>query len=125
MAKPNHQMEIPSNAEDLMALAKRILARDATLAGKSPARKIKGWARFPDALATAEKQHKASNTLYRQAVEAREIRDVVLGHVGPTKPHTVRHFVTAMHNQLWQHDGNREELLREWGFDIPTSSAKS
>jgi hypothetical protein len=127
MAKQNYRIDIPTNADDLIALAKRILAKDTALADASPVKGVKDWSKFQTTTATADTNNNTSNDLYRQAEEATQNRDLALGHTGQMKPSTVRYFVAAARDVLLGVNKGNEQALGEWGFDVsysPTNGTK-
>jgi hypothetical protein len=114
---------MPNNADGLIGLAKRILAKDTALADASPVKNIKDWGQFPTITATAETNNNASTDLYRQAEQATQNRDNALGKGGQMKPNTVRYFVAAARDVLLGINKGNEQALGEWGFDVSYSAA--
>jgi hypothetical protein len=121
MAKQNYRVDVPISPNDLIALAKRILAKDTALADDSPVKNIKDWAQFQNVTTTADTNNNQSNDLYRKAEEATQNRDNALGHTGQLKPSTVRYFVTAARDVLLGINKGNEQALGEWGFDVSYS----
>jgi hypothetical protein len=129
MAKQTFSVDVPTNPDDLIALAKAILAKDSALGANSPFKNIKNWANFATLNGTADTQNTASNTLYQQAEEATELRDNALGQTGQLKENTVRWFVTSARDVLLGLNKGQEQQLGEFGFNVTygpaTSAAKA
>lgn len=125
MAKQNYRVDVPINANELIALAKRILAKDVALADTSPVKNVKDWVQFQTVTNTADTNNNSSNDLYRQAEEATQNRDNALGHTGQLKPGTVRYFITAARDVLLGINKGNEQALGEWGFDVSYSGTSN
>jgi hypothetical protein len=129
MAKQTFSVDVPTNPDDLIALAKALLAKDTALGANSPFKNIKNWSNFPALNGTADTQNNTSNTLYQQAEEATELRDNALGQTGQLKENTVRWFVTSARDVLLGLNKGSEQQLGEYGFNVTygpaTSAAKA
>jgi hypothetical protein len=125
MAKQTFSVDVPTNADDLIALAKAILAKDAALGANSPFKNIKNWTAFTGLNGTADTSNTASNTLYQQAEEATQTRDNALGQSGQMKENTVRWFVTSARDVLLGLNKGQEQQLGEFGFNVTYGPATS
>jgi hypothetical protein len=129
MANKTFSVEIPINPDDLITLAKAILAKDTTLGANSPFKNIKNWTNFAPLNSSADTSNTSSNTLYQQAEEATQARDNSLGQSGQMKENTVRWFVTSARDVLLGLNKGSEQALGEYGFNVTyganTSAAKA
>jgi hypothetical protein len=75
----NMRINIPSNPNDLITLAKAILAQHTKLGTASPLNGINGVAGFGAQVGAADTNNQQANTLYEQAKTATEARDNALG----------------------------------------------
>lgn len=121
MPKPALRITIPTNPDDLIDLAKAILAKHAADGDESPLNNLPNQSQVSNKLALADDRNKASKEFYRQAEKATQDRDLCLGISGTLTPGTIRHFVTASRDILTGiHKGN-EQSLGAWGFEVATS----
>ncbi len=129
MPKQTFSVDVPTNPDDLIALAKAILAKDTALGANSPFKNIKNWASFPTLNGTADTSNDSSKTLYQQAEEATQTRDNALGQTGQLQPNTVRWFVNSARDVLLGLNKGSEQQLGEYGFNVTygpaTSAAKT
>jgi hypothetical protein len=129
MANKTFSVEIPTNPDDLITLAKAILAKDTALGANSPFKNIKNWSNFAPLNATADTSNQSSQSLYQQAEEATQARDNALNQSGQMKEFTVRWFVTSARDVLLGLNKGSEQALGEYGFNVtytaPTAAAKA
>jgi enamine deaminase RidA (YjgF/YER057c/UK114 family) len=118
MAKQTFSVDVPTNADDLITLAKAIIAKDAALGASSPFKNIKNWSAFSGLNGTADTNNKSSNDLYQQAEEATQQRDIALGQTGQLHENTVRWFVTSARDVLLGLFKGSEQQLGEYGFNV-------
>ena len=62
MAKQTFSVDVPTNPDDLIALAKAILAKDAALGTNSPFKNIKNWTAFTGLNGTADTNINTAST---------------------------------------------------------------
>jgi hypothetical protein len=62
MAKQTFSVDVPTNPDDLIALAAKLLAKDTALGANSPFKNIKNWSAFTGLNGTADTNNTASNT---------------------------------------------------------------
>jgi hypothetical protein len=122
MAKQTFSVDIPVNADDLITLAKALLAKDTAMGATSPFKNIKNWSAFTGLNGTADTSNVSSNTLYQQAEEATQTRDNALGQTGQLKENTVRWFVTSARDVLLGLNKGSEQALGEYGFNVTYGS---
>jgi hypothetical protein len=125
MAKNTFSVDVPTNPDDLIALAAKLLAKDTALGANSPFKNIKNWSAFAALNGTADTNNTASNTLYQQAVEATQTRDNALGQTGQLREDTVRWFVTSARDILLGLNKGNEQQLGEYGFTVTYGPAGS
>jgi len=129
MAKNTFSVDVPTNPDELIALAFKLLAKDTALGANSPFKNIKNWSAFSGLNGTADTSNDSSKTLYQQAEEATQVRDNALGQVGQLKENTVRWFVTSARDVLLGLNKGSEQQLGEYGFNVTygpaTSTAKT
>jgi hypothetical protein len=61
MAKQTFSVDVPTNPDDLIALAAKLLAKDTALGANSPFKNIKNWSAFTGLNGTADTNNTASN----------------------------------------------------------------
>ena len=116
------RINIPSNPDDLITLAKTILAQHTKLAAASPLNGINGIAGFGAQVGTADTNNQQASLLYEQAQTATEARDNALGS-DVTTPGYVRYFVAAARDVLAGQNKGSEHKLGDWGFQVIDSAA--
>ncbi len=129
MAKQTFSVDVPTNPDDLIALAKAILAKDTALGANSPFKNIKNWSNFSTLNGTADTSNASSKSFYQQAEEATQTRDNALGQTGQLLENTVRWFVNSARDVLLGLNKGSEQQLGEYGFNVTygpaTSAAKA
>ena len=116
------RINIPGNPDDLITLAKAILAQHVKLGATSPLNGINGIAGFGAQVTSADTSNQQAATLYEQAKTATEARDNALGS-DLTTPGYVRYFVAAARDVLAGQNKGSEHKLGEWGFEVIASTA--
>lgn len=116
------RINIPGNPDDLIALAKAILAQHTKLGAASPLNGINGIAGFGALVTAADNSNQQASTLYEQAKTATEARDNALGS-DLTTPGYVRYFVAAARDVLAGQNKGSEHKLGDWGFDVIAAAA--
>ena len=125
MAKQTFSVDVPTNPDDLIALAAKILAKDTALGANSPFKNIKNWPAFTGLNGTADTNNDSSKALYQQAEEATQQRDIALGQSGQMKENTVRWFVNSARDVLLGLNKGSEQQLGEYGFNVTYGPATS
>ena len=115
------RVDIPTNPQDLIALALKLQAQDTALGATSPLKGIKNWSNFAGLVATADAQQKQSDLLSEQAKTATEARDIALNHKGELRENTVRHFVVAARDLLVGQNKGNENALGDYGYNVANS----
>lgn len=114
------RINVPSNPDDLIKLAKAILAQHTKLGAASPLNGINGIADFGAQVDAADTNNQLADRLYEQAETATEDRDIALGPDATTPGH-VRYFVTASRDVLAGQNKGNEHKLGDWGFEVIAS----
>jgi len=125
MAKQTFSVDVPTNPDELIALAFKLLAKDTALGANSPFKNIKNWSAFSALNGTADTNNGTSKTLYQQAEEATQQRDIALGQSGVLKENTVRWFVNSARDVLLGLNKGSEQQLGEYGFNVTYGPAAS
>jgi hypothetical protein len=125
----NMRINIPSNPDALIKLAKAILANHTALGVASPLNGIDGIAAFQPQVNAADANNDLAGNLYKQAEKATETRDKALGP-NATTPGYVRFFVISARDVLAGLNKGSEHKLGDWGFEVdaspqPTPAAKA
>jgi len=115
------RVNIPSNPDLLINLAKGILAQHTKLGAASPLNGIDGIAGFGAQVGAADTNNQQAAALYKQAETATEARDNALGP-DTTTPGSVRFFVTAARDVLAAINKGSEHKLGDWGFEVDASA---
>lgn len=118
MAKQTFSVDVPTNPDDLITLAEKILAKDTELGANSPFKNIKNWDKFAALNTTADSSNEDSKKHSRLSVEATQARDNVLGQTGQLKENTVRWFTTSARDVLLGLNKGQEQQLGEFGFEV-------
>jgi hypothetical protein len=118
MAKQTFSVDVPTNPDELITLAKAILAKDGELGANSPFKNIKNWDKFAALNATADSQNDDSQKHAQLSVEATQQRDIALGQTGQLKENTVRWFVNSARDVLLGNNKGSEQVLGEYGFGV-------
>ena len=125
MAKNTFSVDVPTNPDELIALAFKLLAKDTALGANSPFKNIKNWSAFSGLNGTADTSNDSSKTLYQQAEEATQQRDIALGQSGVLKENTVRWFVNSARDVLLGLNKGQEQQLGEYGFNVTYTPSAS
>ena len=118
MAKQTFSIDIPSNPDELIILAKAVLAKDTALGASSPFKNIKNWATFVALNTTADTSNNDSKKYAQMSVEATQARDLILGATGQMKDNTTRWFVTSARDVLLGLNKGSEQQLGEYGYEV-------
>jgi len=118
MAKQSFSIDVPSNPDDIIKLAGKILEKDVELGANSPFKGIKNWEDFSDLNTAADNSNKSSKDLAQKSVEATQDRDNALGNKGPLTENTVRWFVHSARDVLTGLNKGNEQKLGEFGFEV-------
>ncbi len=119
--KSNMRVNIPSNPDYLIALAKAINAKHTALGAASPLNGIEGIAGFGAQVTAADTNNQLAGQLYKQAETATEARDNALGP-DTTTPGYVRFYVTAARDVLAALNKGSEHKLGDWGFEVDATA---
>ena len=111
---------IPKNPDDLIALAKSIVAKNTADGASSPLASL-NTADLTTKTTTADTQNQASAKLYRDAETATQNRDNALGADRST-PGTVNYYVAAARDMLLGLYKGNEQKLGDWGFEVDQSA---
>ncbi len=117
------RINIPTNADDHIALAKAILAKHTALAAASPLAGIADIAKFGPQTTAADTANALAESLAKQAETATQNRDLALGQGGQLTPGSVRYFVTSARDILLGLNKGNEKKLGDWGFAVDDSPA--
>ena len=123
MGKRNLRVEIPRNSDDLLKLAKLIIAKHLADGVNS---KLAGMdmSRFTDKTTEADDHHILGAQLRRDSEKSTERRDHSLGLARgqkSTEEDTVIYFVTSARDLLMGLYRGQEHELGDYGFIIATS----
>jgi hypothetical protein len=116
------RINIPSNVDALIKLAKDISKKHTALGTASPLNNIEGIADFDAQVTAADTNNELAKQLAKQETKATEDRDNALGSDFAT-PGTVRYFVTAIRNVLAGQNKGSEHKLGDWGYEVIASPA--
>jgi hypothetical protein len=114
------RITIPTNVDELIVLAKAILAKHQALAAASPLNGINGIANFQPQTTAADTNNTLAESLQKQAETAIEARDNALGS-DLTTPGSVRYFVASSRDVLLGLNKGAEHNLGGWGFEVIAS----
>ncbi len=114
---------IPANPDDIIALAKGIVAKHTADGAASPLSGL-NMADFAAKVATADTENQASAQAYRDAELATQNRDIALGADRTTKG-TVNYYVAAARDMLLGLNKGNEQKLGDWKFTVDQSAASS
>src|SRR6478609_11691656 len=118
MAKQSFSIDVPTNPDDIIKLADKILAKDVELGANSPFKGIKNWEDFSDLNTAADNSNKSSKDLAQKSVEATQTRDLMLGAKGQLKENTARWFIMSARDVLLGLNKGSEQKLGEFGFEV-------
>lgn len=115
------RINIPKNADQLIQLAKNIVAKHTTDGVVSPLGGL-DMADMNTKTSTADTENKSAAQCRRDAEKATQNRDNALGSGagGPVKG-TVEHYVKSARDVLLGLNKGNEQRLGDWGFDVDTS----
>ena len=121
------RVTIPSNADELLALADKIVKKhgaDTAGGGTSALTALTnaegdkpGMADMAAKLGAAGAQHALAGDLSKQADKAYQARDASLGK-NVSDRDTVLFYVTAVRDLLLAVNKGREKALGDWGFEV-------
>jgi hypothetical protein len=117
------RINIPQNPDELITLAKAIVAKHTEDGAASPLSGLE----MPDMAnktTTADTHNKAAAKLYRDAEKATQDRELALGSNNPVKG-TVLHYVRSVRDVLQGLNKGNEQKLGSWGFDVANSPRSS
>jgi hypothetical protein len=117
------RISIPTNPDDLIALAKSIGTKHAADGAGSPLTAL-NMADMGAKTTTADTQNQASAKLYRDAETATQNRDIALGASKSTQG-TVSFYVAAVRDMLLGLYKGNEQKLGDWGFTVDQSTQAS
>jgi hypothetical protein len=116
------RINIPSNPDEFIKLAKAVLAQHTKLGTASPLNGIKGIAAFAAQVQAADTNNEQANQLYEQARTATEARDNAIGP-DTTTPGYLQFFVTSARDVLAAQNKGSEHVLGDWGFAVIAAPA--
>ena len=116
------RINIPSNPDEFITLAKAVLAQHTKLGAASPLNGIKGIAGFGAQVTAADTNNQLANQLYEQAKTATEARDNAIGP-DTTTPGSLQFFVTSARDVLAAQNKGSEHVLGDWGYNVVASAA--
>ena len=117
------RINVPTNADDLIALAKAIQAKHVELGAASPLNGIEGIAQLGPLTTTSDTNNKDAKEFGRKQETAHQLRDRALGQSGPLRENTVRFFVNAARDVLLGLNKGKEQKLGDWSFEVDASPA--
>jgi len=115
---------IPTNVDQLIALAQAIQAKHEALGDASPLKNIKEIANLKTQTDLAAASNAQAKALSKQAQTATETRDNALG-ADTTNPGHVRFYVASARDILMGLNKGAEHNLGDWGFDVIASVKSS
>ena len=113
------RVTIPSNPDELIALAKGILTKHTADGPASPLSAL-NMADMTAKTGSADTQNQAATKLYRDAETATQNRDNALG-TGAPGPGTVTAYVRSVRDILSGIYKGNEQKLGDWSFDVSAS----
>ena len=123
MAKPTVRVNIPSNAQELIILMRKVLARHAADGAKSPLNAI-NVKDFAAKVTTAETANNLAQKLRHESETANEERNLALGiangQISSTNG-TALYYLKGVREILLGVYKGREHKLGDWGFNVDTS----
>lgn len=111
---------IPTNPDQLIALAKSIAAKNTADGASSPLSSL-NMADMATKTTTADTQNQASAKAYRDAELATQNRDIALGADRSTQG-TVNYHVASVRDLLLALYKGNEQKLGDWGFTVDQSA---
>lgn len=119
MANPNVRIVVPSNPEELLDLASKIVKKHTTDAAKSPlsALQTHTWTANGPQVANALTLHQQAEEHKRQAEEAYRKRDLLLKEITES--------VKASRDLLIGVYRDNLKIIGEWGFEVNDSARKA
>ena len=114
------RINVPSNPDELIALAKGIVAKHKADGASSPLSAL-NMADMEAKTTAADTQNQTAAQLYRDAEKANQLRDNALGTKSPTDG-TVLNYVRSVRDVLGGIYKGKEQKLGDWQFDVSQSS---
>jgi hypothetical protein len=116
------RINIPSNPDEFITLAKAVLAQHNKLGTASPLNGIKGIAGLAAQVQAADTNNELAKQLYEQAKTATEARDNAIGP-DTTTPGYLQFFVTSARDVLAAQNKGSEHVLGDWGYGVIAAAA--
>lgn len=114
------RINVPTNPDDLITLAKGIVAKHKADGAASPLSAL-NMAEMEALATTADTQNKTAAQLYRDAEAATQNRNNALGTDNPVKG-TVMNYVRSVRDILGGIYKGNEQKLGDWSFDVNQSA---
>ncbi len=114
------RINIPTNPDDLIALAKGIVTKHKADAAGSPLSAL-NMAELETLVTAADTQNQNAAKLYRDAETATQNRNNALGTDNPVKG-TVMNYVRSVRDILGGIYKGNEQKLGDWSFDVNQSA---
>jgi len=114
------RINISKNPDAFVALCKGIWAKHTADGAASPLNSIDNIAEIGAKITEADTQNQLSAKLYRDAEQATQNRDLLIGADNPVKG-TLTSFVRSTRDILSGIYKGNEQKLGEWTFDVATS----
>jgi hypothetical protein len=111
---------IPKNPDELIALAKNIVAKHTADGAGSPLGGL-NMADMGTKTTTADTQHSTATQLYRNAETAMQNRNLALGTENATQG-TVAYYARSVRDVLLGLYKGNEQRLGDWGFRVDHST---
>lgn len=119
------RINVPKNTDQLIQLAKDIVARHTTDGAASPLGGL-DMADMNTKTNTADTENKKAGQSRRDAEKATQNRDIALGSgAGGAVKGTVEYYVKSVRDVLLGLNKGNEQRLGDWGFDVDTSARSS
>lgn len=115
------RVNIPTNPDDLIALAKAIVKKHKDVGAGSPLAPL-DMAEMDTKTIAADTENKSAAQLYRDAEKATQDRDLALGSGNAVKG-TVLNYVRSVRDILSGINKGNEQALGDWGFEVDQSTA--
>ncbi len=110
------RIDLPTNAEDRINLAKAIAGKHAELGNASPLGQLK-WDKITPAVTAAETAHRESKRLQAQAEAATQTRDAAL--------ETIVTFLRASRDVLSGVHADEMRKLGDYGFTVSATASRA
>ncbi len=116
------RVNVPTNADDLIALGQAIKEKHTALGATSPLKGIEDIDLLGSLSDSADTSNKDAKEFARKQETANQARDNALGQTGQLRPRTVRFIVTSARDVLLGQNKGKEKNLGDWNFVVDDSA---